>query len=484
MQASSPDSYGGADGTARSGEAVPASAPVLDVPQELVEKYDRVGPRYTSYPTAPAWKEDFDGEAWGIALQRADANADAPLGMYIHIPFCIHRCLFCACNVIIGKRADIVEQYLTRLRSEIQRTAERLPNRRRISGLHWGGGTPTHLSVEQIQRVMAMITEHFEILPDAEVSIEVHPPVTTREQLQAIYDLGFRRLSLGVQDLDWEVQQLIDRNQTVEQTEHILNTARDLGFESVNFDLIYGLPGQSAKTWDFTLDEVLRMRPDRLAIYSYAHVPWLHPHQERMPAAELPGPELKLHMIRRCKQRLAGDGGYVEIGFDHFAVPEDSMAQAVKEHRLYRNFMGYTVKPGEDYVGFGVSSISEVGGCFMQNHAKLNRWNQAIDENSCTVHRGLQLSDDDLVRKLIIERLMCNLWLNLDEVEAMLGQPFTVAFADAWAALAEMENDGLVVRNERHLEVTQLGRTFLRNICMLFDAYLPEQEGQRFSRTV
>ncbi|MBC8403971.1 MAG: oxygen-independent coproporphyrinogen III oxidase [Planctomycetes bacterium] len=472
MQPSTPDPAAGNAG------------PILDVPQDLLAKYDRVGPRYTSYPTAPAWKEDFDGDAWRIALSHADAKVDAPMGMYVHIPFCVHRCLFCACNVIISKRQDIVEQYLDRLELEIQRAAELLPKRRQISGLHWGGGTPTHLSVEQIQRVMGMIEKHFQLLPDAEVSIEVHPPVTTREQLQALYDLGFRRLSLGVQDLDWEVQQLIGRNQTLQQTEDVLDIARELGFESVNFDLIYGLPGQTAATWDFTLDQVLRMRPDRLAIYSYAHVPWLHPHQERMPADQMPGPELKLHMIRRCKQRLAGDGGYIEIGFDHFATPEDSMAKAVNKHRLYRNFMGYTVKPGEDYIGFGVSAISEVGGSFLQNHSKLNRWNQAIDKSECTVHRGLQLSTDDRVRKLIIERLMCNLWLDLTEVETYLELPFKQCFADAWQALAEMEADGLVVRGETWLQITPLGRTFLRNVCMLFDAYLPEQEGQRFSRTV
>ena len=457
---------------------------VPDVPPQLLEKYDRIGPRYTSYPTAPAWRKDFDENAWQVALSNANNRPGAPLGMYVHIPFCVHRCLFCACNVIIGNRQDIVEQYLQRIEKEIERSAARLPSRRQISGLHWGGGTPTHLSPPQIRRLMGAITSHFDLLPDAEVSIEVHPPVTTREQLETLHELGFRRLSLGVQDLDWGVQQLIGRNQTLEQTETVLNVARELGFESVNFDLIYGLPGQSEKTWDFTLDEVQRMRPDRLAIYSYAHVPWLHSHQDRMPADQLPGPELKFHMIRRAKQRLARDAKYIEIGFDHFAVPEDSMAVAVKQHRLYRNFMGYTVKPGEDYVGFGVSAISEIGGCFMQNHSKLNRWTHAIDDEGCTVNRGLQLSPDDSVRKLIIERLMCNLWLDLDEVELHLDQPFLTAFADAWRELEGMEKDGLVIRANRSLEVTQLGRTFLRNICMLFDAYLPEQEGQRFSRTV
>ncbi len=460
------------------------SRPVLDVPSDLLAKYDRVGPRYTSYPTAPVWRDDFGEQGLVQALDAANAKPDAPLGVYVHLPFCQKRCLFCACNVILGKREDIVLDYLDRLEQEIDRFAARLPQRRKLSAMHWGGGTPTHLSPEQIERVAGRIFKHFELLPDAEVSIEVHPPVTTEEQLRTLYGLGFRRLSLGVQDLDWDVQQLIARDQTVEQTEHILLLARELGFESVNFDLIYGLPGQTAETWDFTLDQILRMHPDRLAVYSYAHVPWLHPHQDRMPADRLPAPDLKLHMIRRSKERLAGDGGYVEIGFDHFAAPTDSMAKAVGKHRLYRNFMGYTVKPGDDYVGFGVSAISEVSGCFVQNHAKLNRWNEGIDGGGFAVHKGLRLSQDDLLRKLIIERLMCNLWLDLDEVEQHSEHPFLEEFAAAWEALAEMEADGLVVRGARHLQITELGRTFLRNVCMLFDGYLPEQEGQRFSRTI
>jgi oxygen-independent coproporphyrinogen III oxidase len=457
---------------------------VLDVPQELVKKYDQVGPRYTSYPTAPVWRDDFGSQGLVQAMESANQNQGAPLGIYVHIPFCVHRCLFCACNVIIGKRADIVEDYLDRLEKEIGAVAEHLTERRQVSAMHWGGGTPTHLNPAQLQRLAGMIQKHFELLPDAEVSIEVHPPVTTREQMQTLYDLGFRRVSLGVQDLDWGVQQLIERNQSLQQTEHMLDTARELGFESVNFDLIYGLPGQTIQTWDYTLDEVLRMRPDRLAIYSYAHVPWLHAHQQRIDAEVLPEPEQKLHMIRRSKERLAGDGGYIQIGFDHFAVPEDSMACAVEAHQLYRNFMGYTVKPGVDYIGFGVSAISEIGGSFVQNHAKLNRWNKANDASEFSVHRGLKLSADDRLRKTIIERLMCNLWLDLDEIDRLAEQPFLEQFADAWHALEQMQADGLVVRGDRHLQVTPLGRTFLRNICMLFDAYLPDQQGQRFSRTV
>jgi oxygen-independent coproporphyrinogen-3 oxidase len=456
-----------------------------DAPAELVAKYDRSGPRYTSYPTAPVWSDAFGAEAWVGALRQADERADEPIAIYVHLPFCQKRCLFCACNVVITKREDVVEEYLARLFREIDRTAAEMPRRRQLSGLHWGGGTPTHLTCEQLERLYRKIEEHWTILPDAELSIEVHPPVTTREQLETLRRLGFNRISFGVQDMDGEVQELIGRDQTVQQTEDVLTTCRELGFSSVNFDLVYGLPGQSAETWDYTLDQVLRLKPDRLAIYSYAHVPWLHSHQKRMPMDRLPEPELKLELLRTAARRLCGEGDYAEIGFDHFALKKDELARAVDEKRLYRNFMGYTVRPASDYVGFGVTAISEVGNCFAQTHGKLNRWNEALDDEGFAIARGHQLSLDDRVRKLIIERIMCNQWLDLDEVEALSGQPFRDQFAAQWEALAEMEEDGLVERGERHLGMTELGRLFLRNVCMLFDAYLPDQEKEgRFSRTV
>lgn len=461
------------------------SLPPPEAPAELVAKYDRSGPRYTSYPTAPVWSESFGEADWRAALAAADARAGAPIALYVHLPFCQQRCLFCACNVVITQREDVVEDYLARLFRELERTAAALPGRRRLSGLHWGGGTPTHLSCEQLARLHGRIASLWEILPDAEVSIEVHPPVTSRAQLETLRGLGFNRISFGVQDLDGEVQELIGRHQTVAQTEDTLATCRRLGFGSVNFDLVYGLPGQTVATWDFTLDQVLRLRPDRLAIYSYAHVPWLHSHQKRMPVERMPQPATKLELLRSAARRLGGEGGYVEIGFDHFALAGDELARAVGERRLYRNFMGYTVKPAEDYLGCGVTAISEVGHCFAQTHGKLSRWNEAIDEGGFAIARGHRLSLDDRVRKLVIERLMCNQWLALAEVEALAGRPFRELFGAAWEALAEMEDDGLVERGAGHLAITPLGRLFSRNVCMLFDAYLPaQQEEGRFSRTV
>ena len=456
-----------------------------ELPSELVKKYDRPGPRYTSYPTAPVWSEEFGQAQWDAALAEADGHPDEPLAIYVHLPFCEKRCLFCACNVVISQRDDVLQAYLDRLFREIDAVAERLPNRRKVSGMHWGGGTPTHLPSADIERLYRKLADTFDILPDAELSIEVHPPVTSDEQLETLARLGFRRMSLGVQDLDPEVQELINRHQTLEQTEHVLLKARALGFQSMNFDLIYGLPGQTMDTWNFTLDQVVRLKPDRLAIYSYAHVPWLHPHQERMPKERLPEAELKIALLRTSARRLPEEAGYVEIGFDHFALPGDEMAKAVEEHRLYRNFMGYTVKPASDYVGFGMTAISEVGHAFAQNHSKLNRWNDAIDSGHCGVHKGHALDKDDQVRKIVIERLMCNQRIAFAEVEALAGQGLEQLFPDAWEALADMEADGLVKRGAEELVVTELGRHFLRNVCMLFDRYLEEQvkEG-RYSQTV
>ncbi len=461
------------------------SSSQVELSPELVAKYDCSGPRYTSYPTAPVWSEDFDENAWHHALAVANEKEDEPIAIYVHLPFCNKRCLFCACNVVISQRDDVLQNYLQRLRKEIDYVSTRLPNRRKVSGIHWGGGTPTHLSCQDIRKLWSHICSHFEVLEDAEISIEVHPPVTTDEQLETLANLGFRRLSLGVQDLDPGVQELINRHQSLEQTEHVLLQARRLGFESVNFDLIYGLPGQTMATWSYTLDEVIRLKPNRLAIYSYAHVPWLHPHQGRMPAEKLPAPELKIELLRLAAKRLSEEAGYVEIGFDHFALPDDEMALAVDQHRLYRNFMGYTVKPASDYVGFGMTAISEVGNAFAQNHGKLNRWNQAIDGGHCAVAKGHALDYEDQMRKIVIERLMCNQRLTYSEVEAMAEKPFPELFPQAWNALQDFEKDKLVVRGERELVVTNLGRHFLRNICMLFDRYLDEQlkEG-RYSRTV
>ncbi|MFQ5747942.1 MAG: radical SAM protein, partial [Planctomycetota bacterium] len=275
--------------------------PSADLPLELVGKYDRPGPRYTSYPTAPVWSGGFGPQEYGKALEAADRRPKDELAIYVHLPFCEKRCLFCGCNVVITRREDIVEDYLSRLFLEIERTAARLPHRRRAAALHLGGGTPTHLDCRQLERLYRELARHFEIDPQGEIAIEVHPPITTRQQLETLRGLGFRRISFGVQDLDWEVQQLIERDQTVEQTERLLDWSREFGFSGINFDLIYGLPAQTPETWEFTLDEVLRMRPDRLAIYSYAHVPWIKPHQKRLPADRLPGPVVKIGLFREAR---------------------------------------------------------------------------------------------------------------------------------------------------------------------------------------
>lgn len=466
-----------------------AVPPPVEVPPALVRKYDRPGPRYTSYPPVPVWDRGFDDGAFRAALAAASRAAASPLACYVHLPFCRHRCLFCACNVVITRRADVVAVYLRRLEAEIGRVAALLGDRRRVAGLHWGGGTPTHLSCSQIERLHSALAKAFDLEPGGEASVEVHPPVTTREQLALLRRLGFDRVSLGVQDLDRGVQALVERWQTVEQTERVLRWSRELAFSSVNFDLIYGLPGQSLDTWNFTLGEVERLRPDRLAIYSYAKVPWLKPHQRRIQEERLPAPPLKMELFRTARRRLLASG-YVEIGFDHFALPSDDLARAAGDGRLYRSFMGYTARPAPESVGVGLSAISEIGGCYAQLSSKLNRWSDAVDAGAFAVERGWVLTPEDRVRKLLIERLLCNMEVSFGEIEGHSGRPFREEFACAWERLEEMERDGLVERRADSLRITPLGRTFARNVAMLFDAYLPaleESSGPRhptFSRTV
>lgn len=450
----------------------------------LVRKYDRQGPRYTSYPTVPAWHKGFRAGQWQEALRAANTRAEDPLALYVHIPFCQHRCLFCACNVVITQREDVASDYLNRLNREIDLVTSLLPARRSVRGVHWGGGTPTHLSVAQIRALWQKLQSSFSIDMESEISIEIHPAVTTVQQLDCLRELGFNRLSLGVQDFDWNVQQIIERWQSLEVTENLLNHARHIGIGSINFDLIYGLPGQTSETWNYTLEQTQRLRPDRLAIYSYARVPWIHPHQKRMPDELLPPAQEKMKLFATAKEFLL-KAGYCEIGFDHFALPNDEIVRAYQEHRLYRNFMGYTVKPAPESIGFGVSAISELNECFSQNSAKLNRWNQAMDARRPATERGIELSDHDRRRKWVIEQLMCNFFVDFRAFESFARLTFLEEYQSEWEALQEFEDDGLVLRHQDGLEVTSLGRSFVRNIAMVFDDYLPEQEMKnQFSKTV
>ncbi|HSC28673.1 MAG TPA: oxygen-independent coproporphyrinogen III oxidase [Vicinamibacterales bacterium] len=454
----------------------------------LLRQYDRPGPRYTSYPTAVEFNESFDDRAYAVRLEAASTQETDPLSLYIHLPFCESRCAYCGCMVIITQKRDVAARYLDYLEREIAMLAAALGRRRRVVQHHWGGGTPTYLSPAQIARLHATVSSHFEIDPDAEVAIEIDPRVTTRQQLDVLRALGFNRLSMGVQDFTPGVQEAIGRRQSEAMTRSLYEYARSIGFDSINIDLVYGLPRQSLDAFRRTLDSVVDMRPDRIAVYSYAHVPWLRPHQKRIDARELPDAGLKFELFGAAVETFLGRG-YDPIGMDHFARPGDELALASASRRLHRNFMGYTTRPAPDMLGTGVSAIGDVRGAFAQNVKKLPAYYEAIEAGRFPIERGYALSRDDLVRRHVITELMCNFHVSRPDVEERFGIDFEQYFASELAALSTGSGpvaDGFLQLRPEGLEVMPRGRLFVRNICMAFDRYLPAHQQGRpvFSRTI
>jgi oxygen-independent coproporphyrinogen-3 oxidase len=453
---------------------------------DLLRKYDRPGPRYTSYPTAVEFNQAFDHEAYRERLAGAGRRTDDPLSLYLHLPFCQERCTFCGCMVIITRKREVAAKYLEYLHREIAMLAEVLGERRRVVQYHWGGGTPTYLAPAQMNVLHSVVSRHFDIAPDAEVAIEVDPRVTTTEHIDTLASLGFNRLSLGVQDFTPEVQEAVNRVQSGESTRDLVEYARRVGFHSINIDLIYGLPLQTVASFARSIDTVIGMRPGRVAVYSFAHVPWIRGNQKQIRPEDLPPAEQKLQLFIEARERFLASG-YRQIGMDHFALPEDELSIAQTDGRLYRNFMGYTVMPAADQIGIGVSSIGDVRGAFAQNGKKLSTYYEAIDGGRLPVERGYALDQDDIIRRHVITELMCNSRLDTAGVE----RRFAVAFDDYFRVEREElaagpVNHGFLEMNDSGLEITPLGRLFVRNICMTFDRYLrAKTAGQPvFSRTV
>lgn len=455
----------------------------------LLARYDKPGPRYTSYPTAVEFHDGIDHGAYVEALARADAQPGDPLSLYVHLPFCEERCAYCGCNVVITRHRDVTDHYLDYLDREIELLASHLPHRRQVSQLHWGGGTPTFYTAPQLARVFEGLARYFKFTADAEIGVEIDPRVTSFEQLDTLRRLGFNRLSMGVQDFAPEVQQAVNRIQSYEMTKGLVDHARALGFRSINLDLIYGLPYQTLEGFGRTLDQVVTLRPERVAVYSFAFVPWMKAHMKHLPEDSLPAPDLKLALLAQA-QLAFGDAGYRQIGMDHFALPEDELARALDAHVLHRNFMGYTVQSARDMLALGISAIGDVQGTFVQNTKKLNEYYAALDAGRFPVERGYALDEDDGIRRVVITTLMCNGRLDIDEVERRFGLRFDQYFAAELAELTAPESpqaDGLVRVGPALIEVTPLGRTFVRNICMVFDRYLRARtSGSKpvFSRTV
>lgn len=471
----------------------PMSGETLRIDPETILSFSRPGPRYTSYPTAPVWSdwEERGDEEARAAYRRCAGRPDDPLELYVHLPFCIRRCLFCGCTVEVTNQKDRVTRYLDALEVEIRTVAELLGDRRDVIQMHWGGGTPTHLDSDELRRVFRMVSDRFRFLPGAELSIEIHPHITTDEQLDTLFELGFNRISMGVQDTDTEVQAIIHRDQTVEETTRCVERCRHHRADGVNLDLMYGLPAQTEATFHSTLDTVAALRPDRLAVYGYAHVPWLKKTQKVLEDAGLPGPVERARLFALAIDRL-GQDGYRVIGLDHFALPEDSLYRALEAGTLSRNFMGYAALPGSvkmgDMVAFGASAIGDVGGAFLQNARDTRSYEALIDRGLLPVQRGMVRSADDDLRREIILSIMCRMHLDFPELERELGVTgLAERFAPELEELRAFEADGFCTFTPSgRMDVTPTGRLFLRHLAMVFDAYLDKKTPAkgRFSQTV
>jgi oxygen-independent coproporphyrinogen-3 oxidase len=451
--------------------------------REMVLKYDRPGPRYTSYPTAPHFEDGFGHAEYSRLLERS-VESGRPLSLYVHIPFCAHRCFFCGCNVTISRDRQWGRRYLPMLAREMEMAAKLLQaDRREVVQVHWGGGTPTFLPPEDLAELMQIIRRNFRLAGSCEIGVEVDPRECSPDHLDALAAAGVNRLSMGLQELDPQVQEAVNRIQTREQTWAVLDGARQRGIGSVNVDLIYGLPHQTPERFAATLEDVLRMAPDRLALFNFAYLPASFPHQGVLDPQALPSPGTKLRMLEEAIDTLTA-AGHVFIGMDHFARPGDPLAQALRERTLTRNFQGYTTCGHADLIGFGVSSIGEVGGGYAQNLKTVGEYGAAVQNDCFPTCRGLVLGNEDVLRRDLILRLMCQFGLDKREVERQYGiGDFDRRFAAELAQLAPMADDGLVEIDRDRLEVTPLGRLLVRNIAMSFDAYLGKST-VRYSRTV
>lgn len=449
----------------------------------LLERFDRPGPRYTSYPTAVEFTDGFGAEAYVDRL--ADfGRRDDDLAVYVHLPFCDERCTYCACNVVsspLGRR--VAEPYLARLDQEIDRVADHIGRRARVTQVHFGGGTPTYHTPSELDALVGKLQERFEWGPFTEASIEADPRVTDHDQLAVLANRGFSRLSVGVQDLDPDVQEAIGRHQSGELTRTVVADARSLGFRSVNVDLVYGLPRQTAASLRRTMEAVIELNPDRLAIYSFAYLPKAFAHQRRIDEADVPRGGEKVELLHLVREALF-DAGYVDIGIDHFARADDALAIAQREGRLRRDFMGYTTREATEYVGFGVSAIGFIGGAYAQNVKKLSRYYEAIDGGSLPIERGVQLDADDERRAHVIAELMCNFIVDKAAFRARFGDEFDALFAADLERMEPLLDGGFVIDESDALRLTPTGRFLARNAAICFDRYRRGSPTGRFSQTL
>ena len=465
------------------------STPGQNDEMALAEKYACQGPRYTSYPTAPQFNPDFPQEQYHNWQQNDTSRASAPLSLYVHLPFCHDICHYCACNKIVTRKKHSARDYLRRLETEIQLQSELLGSARPVTQLHWGGGTPTYLDNAEITELMHFLATHFRLLDKSyrEYSIEIDPRTVQGDTIALLKGLGFNRISLGIQDFDPLVQKAINRIQPLRQVESLVDSIRAHGFRSLSFDLIYGLPHQDRYTIEETLHKVITLRPDRIACYNYAHLPERFSSQRAIDRLSLPSPEEKL-LLHQVISNTLQTAGYLHIGMDHYVLPEDELALAQQEGRLQRNFQGYSLHLADDLIGLGVSAISQIGDFYLQNEHDLDKYYAHIDAGQYPTTRGFKISNEDRLRRYVIMSLICELRLDIAECSQRFNIEFSRYFDKELQALRRMETDGLLTIDDHQIQISQLGRAFLRNICMLFDAYLkPTQTDQQpsgFSATL
>ncbi len=454
---------------------------------ELLQRYDVAGPRYTSYPTADRFVEAFGEADYIQALQQRKegvASRVSPLSLYVHIPFCESLCYYCACNKIITKHHERAKVYLAYLRREVALHTALLGKGHTVSQLHLGGGTPTFLSDEELAELLDMLRSAFSFVPGGEYSIEVDPRTVTTQRLQTLHGLGFNRLSFGVQDFEPAVQKAVHRVQPAEQVFALTEDARRIGFESVNVDLIYGLPQQTAQSFARTMALVNQLRPDRIALYAYAHLPERFKPQRRIHIEQLPAAGDKVAMLSQAMTALMS-AGYVYVGMDHFALPDDALAVAKRQGRLHRNFQGYSTQPDCDLIALGVSSIGRVGATYSQNAKTLEEYCDLIDQGRFPVVRGLALSRDDIARRAIIMALMCQGQVLFESIELAHLLHFKTSFAAELEALKGLQSQGLVALDDTGIQVTPQGWFFVRAVAMVFDRYLQADRNRaRFSKII
>jgi len=462
------------------------SLPTVQFDAKLLQKYDQALPRYTSYPPATELKPEFEEVNFRAAIAVGNYKK-TPLSLYCHIPFCETACYFCGCNTVITQRKEVAEPYLDYTVQHIRQMAELIDPNRPVHQMHWGGGTPNYLSIGQIERLWTTINQHFRFAPNAEISIEVNPRSLDRNYIRFLKELGFNRISFGIQDFHSQVQEAVNRIQPEAMLFDVMDWIREVGFESVNVDLIYGLPFQTLDTFRDTIYKTIKLDPDRIAVFNFAYVPWLKPVQRRIPQDALPKGSEKLDILQMAIEELT-QNNYQFIGMDHFAKPNDELAIAQREGQLHRNFQGYTTKPESDLIGLGISSISMLHDVYVQNYKRLKEFYQAIDRRVLPIERGVSLNQDDVVRRTIIMELMCQFQLSKDDLaekyHLSFDQDFEEHFAREQFELHQLESDGLLQLFHNRIQVTPAGRLLIRNIAAVFDTYLHQKTLTNFSKAI